>query len=192
MMPAQNVQSQGFFPSGGPEKGVLSLAGAPRKVEQTILKHFIAKEYQKLREAFQVVPVQTKEKFFEQRGASILYHAVANSNDLEALRVITENVSASTLRNLLKSGDFEILKGLVAIQYARENYVAPGETEDALVQQTALFHEKLSALSRIAPELLDNFLEKHLRERYMSESIVQIIRSVITPARSNCTTGLMS
>jgi len=168
-----------FFLKGAEEDSLKRISGSYRKIEREILNLFVQQEYQKLRMMLSVAPPKNKDAFFEKRGDSILYHAVADSNDTEALKIITENVSTTILKKLLRHNNFEILRGLVGIQYSLRTYTFSGQTEEEAVGKMALFSEKLQCLSRIDPELLTDFLEQHREEKYMLEPIIEVIKSSI-------------
>lgn len=179
MKPAQHKRKASLIFSGGPEAKSLRFSSGYHKVEREILSLLLDEEYQKLKAMLSSYSGEAKKDFFERRGTSILYHVVVNSNDTEALKIIMENISTPIVQELLKHNDFEILKSLLRIQYFLETYTMPGQTEEEVIQKTALCYEKLRLLSVIDPKLLSDFLKGHQKEDYMSESIVEMIKSAI-------------
>jgi uncharacterized protein YkuJ len=179
MKPTQNKQEMSLIFSRSLEAAAPSFSGSFYKVEREILNLLLNEEYQKLRAMLSSASNENKKVFFERHGTSILYHAVVNSNDTEALKIIIENVSIPIVQELLRRNDSGILKGLLRIQYFLETYTMSGQTEEEVKQKTTSCHEKLRFLSVIDAELLSDFLEEHQADTYMSEPVTKIIKSFI-------------
>lgn len=179
MKPAQSITERSLIFSGDPLGHIPMLSGNFRKVEREMLQLFSKKDYQQIKTILKNTPDEVKETFFEDFGYSILHYAVTRSSDMKALNLITDNIPVTVIQDLLRNNDFEILKDLIGIQYSIENYTISGQTEEEEVRESMLVSQKLAFLSQIDSELLGAFLEKYEKEKYMSESVTQMLRAAI-------------